>query len=268
MIPPQAKGWTRQPLEDQPFQPYFSMNLWENKLVTLNPWIKPIAYPLCSHVYIPSLLLCHIRLWALWGRVKVPFVVNDKLCTITTLLPLSLTIPSPPLQVSLLAVDEMHQDLPILEKDLYWNDSDPQPPYTAATAEYKRPSFLGSTFNIRWVKLKATKWNDWWHLGAYWTLHKAVQYKSSRFPFLWMSVLSDPRLGVESQWETASALPRDRRSPFSVTKYLWSCSTPLCAMPPLPVCSLRFPVQGPAITFYGSIGVGLKFPQACLPTQS
>ncbi|XP_069079320.1 bestrophin-1 [Pleurodeles waltl] len=56
------------------------------------------------------------------------------------------------LQVSLLAVDEMHQNLPVLEKDLYWNDSDPQPPYTAATAEYKRPSFLGSTFDISMQK--------------------------------------------------------------------------------------------------------------------
>lgn len=51
-----------------------------------------------------------------------------------------------------MAVDEMHQDLPILEKDPYWNEPDPQPPYTAATAEYKRPSFLGSTFDIRWVQ--------------------------------------------------------------------------------------------------------------------
>lgn len=60
-------------------------------------------------------------------------------------------------QVSLMAVDEMHQDLPILEKDLYWNEPDPQPPYTAATAEYKRPSFLGSTFDIRWVQLRGTR---------------------------------------------------------------------------------------------------------------
>ncbi|MEE6508603.1 hypothetical protein FKM82_021980 [Ascaphus truei] len=52
------------------------------------------------------------------------------------------------LQVSLLAVDEMHQDLPPLEKDLYWNDLDPQPPYTASTAESRRPSFLGSAFDI------------------------------------------------------------------------------------------------------------------------
>uniref|UniRef100_A0A8D2IY70 Bestrophin homolog n=1 Tax=Varanus komodoensis TaxID=61221 RepID=A0A8D2IY70_VARKO len=56
------------------------------------------------------------------------------------------------LQVSLMAVDEMHQDLPILQKDPYWNESDPQPPYTAATAEYKRPSFLGSTFDISMQK--------------------------------------------------------------------------------------------------------------------
>uniref|UniRef100_A0A667IC64 Bestrophin n=1 Tax=Lynx canadensis TaxID=61383 RepID=A0A667IC64_LYNCA len=51
-------------------------------------------------------------------------------------------------QVSLLAVDEMHQDLPPMERDMYWNDPEPQPPYTAASAQYRRPSFLGSTFNI------------------------------------------------------------------------------------------------------------------------
>ncbi|XP_063294586.1 bestrophin-1 [Pelobates fuscus] len=51
-------------------------------------------------------------------------------------------------QVSLLAVDEMHQNLPPLEKDLYWNDSDPQPPYTTSTAETRRPSYMGSAFDI------------------------------------------------------------------------------------------------------------------------
>ncbi|XP_074854110.1 bestrophin-1-like isoform X2 [Carettochelys insculpta] len=56
------------------------------------------------------------------------------------------------LQVSLIAVDDMHQDLPLMEKDLYWNESYPQPPYTAATAEYKRTSFLGSTFDISMQK--------------------------------------------------------------------------------------------------------------------
>uniref|UniRef100_Q8WMR7 Bestrophin-1 n=1 Tax=Sus scrofa TaxID=9823 RepID=BEST1_PIG len=52
------------------------------------------------------------------------------------------------LQVSLLAVDEMHQDLPPMERDMYWNDPEPHPPYTAASAQSRRPSFFGSTFNI------------------------------------------------------------------------------------------------------------------------
>ncbi|EPY89629.1 bestrophin-1 [Camelus ferus] len=52
------------------------------------------------------------------------------------------------LQVSLLAVDEMHQDLPPMERDMYWNEPEPHPPYTAASAQSRRPSFFGSTFNI------------------------------------------------------------------------------------------------------------------------
>uniref|UniRef100_A0A8C5PZG0 Bestrophin homolog n=1 Tax=Leptobrachium leishanense TaxID=445787 RepID=A0A8C5PZG0_9ANUR len=51
-------------------------------------------------------------------------------------------------QVSLLAVDEMHQSIPPLEKDQYWNDTNPQPPYTTSTAETRRPSFMGSAFDI------------------------------------------------------------------------------------------------------------------------
>nr|KAF6275453.1 hypothetical protein mMyoMyo1_010311 [Myotis myotis] len=46
------------------------------------------------------------------------------------------------LQASLLAVDEMHQDLPPVERDLSWNDPEPQPPDTAASAQSRRPSFL------------------------------------------------------------------------------------------------------------------------------
>ncbi|XP_067902260.1 bestrophin-4-like isoform X3 [Heterodontus francisci] len=55
-------------------------------------------------------------------------------------------------QVSLLAVDEMHLNLPALEKDKYWNDNDPKPPYTAATTEHRKTSFLGSTFDISMLK--------------------------------------------------------------------------------------------------------------------
>ncbi|XP_039624768.1 bestrophin-3-like isoform X2 [Polypterus senegalus] len=52
------------------------------------------------------------------------------------------------LQVSLLAVDEMHMNIPRLKKDIYWNDSDVRPPYTLAAADYCIPSFLGSTIDM------------------------------------------------------------------------------------------------------------------------
>ncbi|XP_030429458.1 bestrophin-4-like [Gopherus evgoodei] len=54
------------------------------------------------------------------------------------------------LQVSLLSVDDMYQNLPLTGKDKYWNESTAQPPYTIATAaETLKPSFLGSTFDMR-----------------------------------------------------------------------------------------------------------------------
>ncbi|KAM8821393.1 bestrophin-3 [Eudromia elegans] len=52
------------------------------------------------------------------------------------------------LQVSLLAVDEMHMNLPKMERDIYWNDSSARPPYTKAAADYCIPSFLGSTIEM------------------------------------------------------------------------------------------------------------------------
>ncbi|XP_076141289.1 bestrophin-2a [Alosa pseudoharengus] len=52
-------------------------------------------------------------------------------------------------QVSMMAVDEMFGDLPLLERDRYWNDSNPRPPYTAATLfVLRKPSFQGSTFDM------------------------------------------------------------------------------------------------------------------------
>ncbi|NXW27876.1 BEST4 protein, partial [Phaetusa simplex] len=54
------------------------------------------------------------------------------------------------LQVSLLSVDDMYQNLPPAVKDKYWKESTAQPPYTTATAaETLKPSFLGSTFDMR-----------------------------------------------------------------------------------------------------------------------
>ncbi|XP_069831170.1 bestrophin-3 isoform X1 [Dendropsophus ebraccatus] len=52
------------------------------------------------------------------------------------------------LQVSLLAVDEMHMNLPKMTRDIYWNDTDLRPPYTLAAADYCIPSFLGSTVQL------------------------------------------------------------------------------------------------------------------------
>nr|XP_020641742.1 bestrophin-3 isoform X1 [Pogona vitticeps] len=52
------------------------------------------------------------------------------------------------LQVSLLAVDEMHMNLPPMKKDIYWNDSSARPPYTLAAADSCIPSFLGSTVEM------------------------------------------------------------------------------------------------------------------------
>ncbi|XP_049563081.1 bestrophin-2 isoform X2 [Orcinus orca] len=56
-------------------------------------------------------------------------------------------------QVSMLAVDEMYDDLAMLEKDLYWDAAEARAPYTAATAFLlQQPSFQGSTFDITLAK--------------------------------------------------------------------------------------------------------------------
>ncbi|KAG9336337.1 hypothetical protein JZ751_002684 [Albula glossodonta] len=52
------------------------------------------------------------------------------------------------LQVSLLSVGEMYDSVPVMERDKYWNESEPQPPYTTASAEHRKPSFMGSALDI------------------------------------------------------------------------------------------------------------------------
>lgn len=50
----------------------------------------------------------------------------------------------------MMAVDEMYGDLPLLEKDRYWDASDPRAPYTAATVFLlHQPNFQGSTFDMK-----------------------------------------------------------------------------------------------------------------------
>uniref|UniRef100_A0A4X2LSN6 Bestrophin n=1 Tax=Vombatus ursinus TaxID=29139 RepID=A0A4X2LSN6_VOMUR len=54
--------------------------------------------------------------------------------------------------VSLLSVDDMYGDLPPMGRDRYWGEAAAQPPYTVASAaDSLRPSFMGSTFNLRLV---------------------------------------------------------------------------------------------------------------------
>nr|XP_033783797.1 bestrophin-1 isoform X2 [Geotrypetes seraphini] len=100
-------------------------------------------------LYVPAFTLLQFFFYAGWLKVAEqlinPFGEDDDDFETNWLIDRNL-------QVSLLAVDEMHQDLPTLEKDLYWNESYPQPPYTAATVESKKPSFLGSTFDISMQK--------------------------------------------------------------------------------------------------------------------
>lgn len=52
-----------------------------------------------------------------------------------------------------MAVDEMHMNIPHMSKDIYWNEPDVRPPYTAASADYCIPSFLGSTTDMRWEEI-------------------------------------------------------------------------------------------------------------------
>ncbi|XP_078693598.1 bestrophin-4-like [Branchiostoma floridae x Branchiostoma belcheri] len=53
------------------------------------------------------------------------------------------------LQISYLAVDDMYLCHPPLEKDIYWNQPDPDLPYTQAALSSRTTSFLGSTFELR-----------------------------------------------------------------------------------------------------------------------
>ncbi|XP_075433681.1 bestrophin-2-like [Ascaphus truei] len=50
-------------------------------------------------------------------------------------------------QVAMLAVDKMHLDLPLMEKDRHWNVAEPCAPYEVGTVT-RRDSYLGSTFHM------------------------------------------------------------------------------------------------------------------------
>lgn len=74
-------------------------------------------------------------------------------------------------QVSLLSVDEMYDSLPLVEKDMYWNESEPQPPYTAASAEHRKPSFMGSALDIRFSDVFISRQTIFKFSNAWLTFH-------------------------------------------------------------------------------------------------
>lgn len=96
-------------------------------------------------MYIPVFTLLQFFFYAGWLKVAEqlinPFGEDDDDFEINWCIDRNL-------QVSLLAVDEMHMNVPRMQKDIYWNDSDVRPPYTLAAADYCIPSFLGSTIDM------------------------------------------------------------------------------------------------------------------------
>ena len=54
-------------------------------------------------------------------------------------------------QVTYLIVDDMHQNIPELTKDQYWDSTDFQLPYTEATIHYQKEAVLGSAADIEYV---------------------------------------------------------------------------------------------------------------------
>ncbi|VDK61155.1 unnamed protein product [Anisakis simplex] len=54
-------------------------------------------------------------------------------------------------QVSYVIVDQMHRKSPKLSRDIFWDNLEPEMPYTQAAANYKREPFFGSTTAMKFV---------------------------------------------------------------------------------------------------------------------
>jgi len=51
-------------------------------------------------------------------------------------------------QTTYLIVDDMHQNIPELTKDQYWDETDFQLPYTEETLRYQKEAVLGSAADL------------------------------------------------------------------------------------------------------------------------
>ncbi|KAI2667584.1 Bestrophin-4 [Labeo rohita] len=102
---------------------------------------KPDEDKIHLDLYVPIFTLLEFFFYAGWLKVGEliinPFGEDDDDFETNQLIDRNI-------QVSMLAVDDMHQNLPLLEKDKYWVDKGPS--YPSATM---KPVFMGSTHDMR-----------------------------------------------------------------------------------------------------------------------
>ncbi|XP_053498390.1 bestrophin-1 [Ictalurus furcatus] len=118
------------------------------------------------------------------------------------------------LQVSLLSVDEMYDMLPMIKKDKYWNESEPQPPYTAASAEHQKPSYMGSALDISVPKEDMEFQHNLEQIKEHEEANHSTPLLGSLTRLLGLQSPSFPRSSPSSS-SRASLLRRRPRAPFS-----------------------------------------------------
>ncbi|XP_067292129.1 bestrophin-1 isoform X2 [Pseudorasbora parva] len=116
------------------------------------------------------------------------------------------------LQVSLLSVDEMYDLVPLIERDKYWDESEPQPPYTAASAEHRKPSFMGSALDISVPKEEMEFQHNLEQIKEHEEANHSTPFLGSLSRLLGVQATNFPRSTPTSR---VSLLRRRPRAPFS-----------------------------------------------------
>ncbi|XP_039518217.1 bestrophin-1 isoform X3 [Pimephales promelas] len=116
------------------------------------------------------------------------------------------------LQVSLLSVDEMYDLVPLIERDKYWDESEPQPPYTAASAEHRKPSFMGSALDISVPKEDMEFQHNLEQIKEHEEANHSTPFLGSLSRLLGVQSTNFPRTTPTSR---VSLLRRRPRAPFS-----------------------------------------------------
>ncbi|XP_073798674.1 bestrophin-4 isoform X1 [Danio rerio] len=116
------------------------------------------------------------------------------------------------LQVSLLSVDEMYDLVPLVERDKYWDEAEPQPPYTAASAEHRKPSFMGSALDISVPKEEMEFQHNLEQIKEHEEANHSTPFLGSLSRLLGVQSPNFPRSTPTSR---VSLLRRRPRAPFS-----------------------------------------------------